>query len=48
MVDTVRQNGCKDLTLLKCISSYLAILEELNLSSILHMRELLSCNVGII
>lgn len=47
LVDTARNNGCKDLTLLKCTSSYPAAPEGTNLRTIPHMRELFKCNVGL-
>lgn len=47
LVDTARENGCSDLTLLKCTSSYPATPEGTNLLTIPHMRELFRCNVGL-
>ena len=47
LVQTVRENGCTDLTLLKCTSSYPASPEGTNLRTIPHMRELFSCAVGL-
>lgn len=47
MVRTARENGCEDLTLLKCTSSYPATPEGTNLRTIPHMRELFKCNVGL-
>ena len=47
LVDTARENGCKDLTLLKCTSSYPATPEGSNLLTIPHMKELFKCNVGL-
>ena len=47
LVRTARENGCKDLTLLKCTSSYPATPEGTNLRTIPHMRELFHCNVGL-
>ncbi len=47
MVQTARENGCKDLTLLKCTSSYPATPENTNLRTIPHMRELFDCKVGL-
>lgn len=47
LVDTVRKNGCSDLTLLKCTSSYPATPEGTNLLTIPHMKELFKCNVGL-
>lgn len=47
LVQTVRKNGCTDLTLLKCTSSYPASPEETNLRTIPHLRELFGCAVGL-
>lgn len=47
LVDTACENGCKDLTLLKCTSSYPATPEGSNLLTIPHMKELFKCNVGL-
>lgn len=47
LVDTAREKGCKDLTLLKCTSSYPATPEGSNLLTIPHMKELFKCNVGL-
>lgn len=47
LVQTVRENGCTDLTLLKCTSSYPASPEGTNLRTIPHMRELFGCTVGL-
>ncbi len=47
LVRTARENGCKDLTLLKCTSSYPATPEGTNLLTIPHMRELFGCKVGL-
>ena len=47
LVQTVRENGCTDLTLLKCTSSYPASPEGTNLRTIPHMRELFGCAVGL-
>lgn len=47
LVDTVKGNGGKDLTLLKCTSSYPATPEGTNLMTIPHMQKLFNCNVGI-
>lgn len=46
-VHTVRENGCHELTLLKCTSSYPATPEGSNLLTIPHMRSLFGCEVGI-
>lgn len=47
LVSTARENGCTDLTLLKCTSSYPATPEGTNLTTIPHMRELFGCKVGL-
>lgn len=47
LVQTARENGCTDLTLLKCTSSYPATPEGTNLLTIPHMRELFCCKVGL-
>ncbi len=47
LVRTARKNGCTDLTLLKCTSSYPATPEGTNLLTIPHMRELFDCKVGL-
>lgn len=47
LVNTATKYGCKDLTLLKCTSSYPATPEGTNLLTIPHMRELFGCKVGI-
>lgn len=46
-VSTLRENGCKDLVLLKCTSSYPAEPTDSNLLSIPHMRDLFQCKVGL-
>lgn len=47
LVRTARDNGCIDLTLLKCTSSYPSSPEGTNLRTIPHMRELFGCDVGL-
>ena len=47
LVQTARDNGCIDLTLLKCTSSYPSSPEGTNLRTIPHMRELFGCDVGL-
>ncbi len=47
LVRTARENGCTDLTILKCTSSYPATPGGTNLRTIPHMRELFNCNVGL-
>jgi pseudaminic acid synthase len=46
-VRTLRENGCKDIVLLKCTSTYPATPENSNLNTIPHMRELFGCEVGL-
>jgi pseudaminic acid synthase len=46
-VNILRQNGCKDLILLKCTSTYPSTPENTNLVTIPHLRELFNCHVGI-
>jgi len=46
-VDTARGAGAKEIILLKCVSSYPARAEEMNLKTIPHMRELFGLPVGI-
>lgn len=46
-VNTLRENGCKDLTLLKCTSTYPATPENTNLLTIPHLKQLFDCNVGL-
>lgn len=47
LVRAARENGCTNLTLLKCTSSYPATPEGTNLLTIPHMRELFGCKVGL-
>lgn len=47
LVATARENGCTDLTLLKCTSSYPATPAGSNLRTIPHMKELFGCTVGL-
>lgn len=46
-VATARQAGAKEIILLKCVSSYPAKAEEMNLKTIPHLRELFDCPVGL-
>lgn len=46
-VEAARSSGCKDLTLLKCTSTYPASPANTNLRTIAHMRELFGCEVGL-
>lgn len=47
LVQAARENGCEDLTLLKCTSSYPAEPTGTNLLTIPHMRELFGCKAGL-
>ncbi|MDF2536399.1 MAG: N-acetylneuraminate synthase [Bacillales bacterium] len=46
-VRTARENGCNDIILLKCTSTYPASPENTNISTIPHMQELFDVQVGI-
>lgn len=46
-IGVLRNNGCKDLVLLKCTSTYPATPENTNLRTIPHMRDLFNCEVGL-
>ena len=46
-VGTARSAGAKNIVLLKCVSSYPAKPEEMNLKTIPHMKELFDCPVGL-
>ncbi len=46
-VHTLRENGCKDLILLKCTSTYPATPENTNILTIPHMSQLFDCHVGL-
>lgn len=46
-VRTARENGCEDLVLLKCTSTYPATPENTDLRTIPHLRELFRCEVGL-
>lgn len=45
-VDAARKAGANEIILLKCVSSYPAGPEEMNLKTIPHMKELFGCPVG--
>ena len=47
LVRTAKENGCKDLILLKCTSTYPATPENTNIATIPHMRELFDVQVGL-
>jgi len=46
-VNTLRGNGCTDLTLLKCTSTYPATPENTNLLTIPHLKQLFDCKAGL-
>lgn len=46
-VRVLRENGCTDLTLLKCTSTYPASPETTNLATIPHMQQIFNCPVGL-
>lgn len=46
-VRAARAEGCKDIILLKCTSTYPASPENTNLMTLPHLRELFGCEVGI-
>ncbi len=46
-VRTARENGCKDLILLKCTSSYPSIPQDSNIQTIPHLRDLFNVEVGL-
>lgn len=46
-VQAAREAGCQDLTLLKCTCAYPSDPKESNLRTLVHMKELFNCEVGI-
>lgn len=46
-VDVLKSNGCEELVLLKCTSTYPASPENTNLKTIPHMRDLFKCEIGL-
>jgi pseudaminic acid synthase len=46
-MDTARKNGAKDITLLKCVSSYPADPKEMNLRTIPDMQKMFQCDIGL-
>jgi pseudaminic acid synthase len=46
-VKTLKDNGCEDLILLKCTSTYPATPENTNVLTIPHMSQLFNCHVGL-
>lgn len=46
-IDTCRDEGCEDITLLKCTSQYPATIEQANLSTIMDMKRRFNVRVGV-
>jgi pseudaminic acid synthase len=46
-VRTLKENGCKNIVLLKCTSTYPATPENTNILTIPHMAQLFDCHVGL-
>lgn len=46
-VNTIRDEGCEDITLLKCTSAYPAPIEDANLLTIPDMKKRFGCKVGL-
>lgn len=46
-INTLRENGAKDIVLLKCTSTYPASPENTNLRTIPHMSAMFNCHVGL-
>lgn len=46
-VRVLRENGCKELILLKCTSTYPASPEDTNLNTIPHLKTMFNCHVGL-
>lgn len=46
-VQTLKSNGCKELILLKCTSTYPSTPENTNLNTITAMREIFDCIIGL-
>ncbi len=47
MVQTLANNGCKDIILLKCTSEYPALASDANLATIAHLKQLFpNCQIG--
>jgi pseudaminic acid synthase len=46
-VNILKDNGCKDMVLLKCTSNYPSTPENSNLRTIPYLRELFKCEVGL-
>lgn len=46
-VDTLREGGCDDITLLKCTSAYPAPIEDANLNTLVDMKQRFGVKVGL-
>jgi N-acetylneuraminate synthase len=46
-VRVLRKNGCEELVLLKCTSTYPSSPENTNLKTLPHLKQLYNCNVGL-
>ena len=46
-VKVLKENGCQEIVLLKCTSTYPASPENSNILTIPHMRELFECKIGL-
>jgi N-acetylneuraminate synthase len=46
-VNVLRKNGCKNITLLKCTSTYPATPQDSNILTIPHLKQLFDCEVGL-
>jgi pseudaminic acid synthase len=46
-VRTLRENGCSDIVLLKCTSTYPSSPENTNVKTIPHLKDLFDCQVGL-
>ena len=46
-VQTLRNNGCENIVLLKCTSTYPASPKNTNLATIPHLKQLFNCTVGL-
>ena len=46
-VNVLKREGCENLTLLKCTSTYPATANNSNLNTIPHLKELFNCEVGL-
>ena len=46
-VEVLKKNGCKDIILLKCTSTYPSSPESTNLKTISHMKDIFDCYIGL-